>query len=138
MDQTVPELLHQGLIITVLGMGLVFAALGLLWGIMALMTRLFRPEPEPEEPGATDFAAPPLAAATTEPPAEDPLTAERARVAALVAGALMANVVPLLLDVPIGPAFEHGRTAPIWVTANRARDMRSWQPPRVVETSAGE
>ena len=35
--------------------------------------------------------------------------------AAIVAGALMANAVPLLMEAPVGPAFEHGRTAPIWV-----------------------
>ena len=32
-----------------------------------------------------------------------------------------------------GPAFEHGRTAPSWVTSNRARALRSWQPPRAAE-----
>ena len=34
------ELLAQGLIIAILGMGLVFAALGLLWGLLALLMRL--------------------------------------------------------------------------------------------------
>ncbi len=61
------------------------------------------------------------------------LTAERARVAAIVAGALIANAVPLHLEVPPGPVFEHGRTAPIWVSANRARALQSWQPPRAAE-----
>ena len=42
MNQSVPELLRQGLIITAIGMTLVFAVLGLLWGIMALLTRVFR------------------------------------------------------------------------------------------------
>ena len=42
MNETVPELLRQGLIITAIGMTLVFAVLGLLWGIMALLTRVFR------------------------------------------------------------------------------------------------
>ena len=59
---------------------------------------------------------------------------ERGRVAAIVAGALLANAVPLLLEAPIGPVFEHGRTAPFWVTANRARALQSWQPPRAAET----
>ena len=36
-----PELLRQGLIITAIGMGLVFAVLALLWGVMALLTRVF-------------------------------------------------------------------------------------------------
>ena len=42
MNESVPELLRQGLIITAIGMTLVFAVLGLLWGIMALLTRVFR------------------------------------------------------------------------------------------------
>jgi len=62
------------------------------------------------------------------------LTVERARVAAIVAGALMANAVPLLMEAPVGPVFEHGRTAPIWVSSNRARALQSWQPPRAAET----
>ena len=131
MDQTVPELLRQGLIITALSMGLVFAALGLLWGVMALMTRLPKPEEDKvDAAGARDNLA---AAARAETSAEELLTAERSRVAALVAGALMANAIPIHLDVPTGPAFEHGRTAPIWVTANRASALRSWQPARAAE-----
>ena len=35
-----PELLNQGLLITLIGMGLVFVALLFLWGLMALMGRL--------------------------------------------------------------------------------------------------
>ena len=60
-------------------------------------------------------------------------TAERARVAAIVTGALMANTVSLSFEPPPGPTFEHGRTAPAWVTTNRARIMRPWQPPRFTE-----
>ena len=136
MNETVPELLRQGLIITVIGMTLVFAVLGLLWGIMALLTRVFRE-------AAPDAGLPPsgeagAAAAQAGRPAEagtlEALTVERARVAAIVAGALMANAVPLLMEAPVGPAFEHGRTAPIWVSSNRARALQSWQPPRTAET----
>jgi len=39
----------------------------------------------------------------------------------------------LPVEVPLGPAFEHGRTAPCWITANRARALHSWQPPRATE-----
>ena len=46
------------------------------------------------------------------------------------AAALMANAVPLHLEPPPGPTFEHGRSASAWVTTNRARAMRPWQPPR--------
>ena len=133
MDQTVPELLRQGLIITALGLGLVFAALGLLWGLMALLTRIFvEPLPANETTAAAMLTAAEPAGAETM--AAEALTAERARVAAIVTSALMANAVPLPVEVPTGPMFEHGRTAPIWVTANRARVMQSWQPLRVSET----
>jgi Na+-transporting methylmalonyl-CoA/oxaloacetate decarboxylase gamma subunit len=134
MNPTVPDLLHQGLIITVIGMTLVFVTLGLLWGIMALLTRVFKDVPEGDLPQAGD-AGGSTTWATVLVDAEniEVLTAERARVAAIVAGALIANAVPLLLDVPLGLVSEHGRTAPIWVSVNRARALQSWQPPRTAE-----
>ncbi len=139
------ELLRQGLIITALGMGLVFAGLALLWGVLALMSalsqaRLTREEREAQEATEPSVSvslapgAPPLteAVATSAALASgmDDLTAERARVAAIAAGALLANALPLLFDVPTGPVFEHGRTAPLWVAANRARALPTWQPAR--------
>ena len=135
MNESVPELLRQGLIITAIGMTLVFAVLGLLWGIMALLTRVFRDAPEAGLPTADETS---VGAAQVmvlpEAGTLEALTVERARVAAIVAGALMANAVPLLMEAPVGPVFEHGRTAPIWVSANRARALQSWQPPRAAET----
>ena len=136
MNQTVPELLRQGLIITAIGMTLVFAVLGLLWGIMALLTRVFReaaPDAGLPQGGEASAAAAP-AGLPVEAGTLEALTVERARVAAIVAGALMANAVPLLMEAPVGPVFEHGRTAPIWVSSNRARALQSWQPPRAAET----
>ena len=135
MNQSVPELLRQGLIITVIGMTLVFAVLGLLWGIMALLTRVFKEAPATRSPQDSEAdAGVTRASVVVEVGIIQALTVERARVAALVAGALMANAVPLLMEAPVGPVFEHGRTAPIWVSANRARALQSWQPPRAAET----
>ena len=136
MNESVPELLRQGLIITAIGMTLVFAVLGLLWGIMALLTRVFReaaPAVRLPQDGEAD-AGMIQASVVVEVGIVEALTVERARVAAIVAGALMANAVPLLMEAPVGPAFEHGRTAPIWVSSNRARALQSWQPPRAAET----
>ena len=119
------ELLGQGLTLTLIGMGLVFAALAFMWGVIALLGHVSAPEagePIPNEPAGPELAA--------EPSSANAVTAERARVAALVAAALMANAVPLHREPPVGPTFEHGRTAPAWVTTNRARVMRPWQPPR--------
>lgn len=131
MNQSVMELLGRGLAMTAVGMSLVFGALALLWGAIALLGRIFKAD----EAGAArqvsvNVTALPLS--ETEA-ARAALTAERARVAAIVAGALMANAVPLHLEPPPGPTFEHGRSAPAWVMTNRARAMRPWQPPRAVE-----
>ena len=106
MRSVATDLLDQGLIITLLGMGLVFAALGLLWGILALLTRVF-PAPAAAEPAA------PIPAADSEsspggrirqrqkqPPR---CTAERGRVAAIVAGALLANALLLAGGSPRRP-----------------------------------
>jgi Na+-transporting methylmalonyl-CoA/oxaloacetate decarboxylase gamma subunit len=135
MNENVPELLRQGLIITAIGMTLVFAVLGLLWGIMALLTRVFREAPDAGLPqGGEASVGLAQVVVLSEASNFEALTVERARVAAIVAGALIANAVPLLMEAPVGPAFEHGRTAPIWVSANRARALQSWQPPRAAET----
>ncbi len=133
MNPSESQLLAQGLMITVVGMGLVFAALALLWGLTALMTRVFadKAEPAPEVSMVLEEADVAEAQAALEAAAE--LTEERARVAAMVAGALLSNALPLLFEVPTGPAFEHGRTAPSWVTGNRARALQTWQPPRATE-----
>lgn len=137
MNPTVSQLLGQGLIITAIGMGLVFAALALLWGMIRLIGAIFA---QRDQAVAQPVVVPLEASATITPlePAPeqteaDTLTAERAQVAAIVAAALLSNALPLLFEVPSGPQFEHGRTAPSWVTSNRARSLQSWRPPRANE-----
>lgn len=119
--------------ITVIGMGLVFGALALLWGLLRLLSTVLadKAEPQPELSMAMEEADVADAQAALEAAAA--LSAERSRVAAIVAGALLSNALPLLFEAPSGPVFEHGRTAPSWVTSNRARAINSWQPPRVAE-----
>jgi hypothetical protein len=141
MNPSPAPLMVQGLIIAAVGMTLVFAALALLWGMTRLLTNVFADK----EQAATELAAPELSMALEEADVAEAqaaleaaaeLTEERARVAAMVAGALLANALPLLFQAPTGgPAFEHGRIAPSWVTGNRARALQTWQPPRVAESS---
>lgn len=130
MNETVGSLLNQGLIMTAFGIGLVFAALGLLWGLIQLLTTIFRDKIEVvADEAATKPAAPALSDATQA----EQLTAERARVAAIVAGALLSNAVWLGLEPPVGPTFEHGRTAPAWVAGNRSHALQRWHPQRKPE-----
>ena len=77
--------------ITVVGMGLVFAALALLWGLTRLLTKVFadKEEPAAELNMVLEEADVAEAQAALEAAAE--LTEERARVAAMVAGALLAT-----------------------------------------------
>jgi hypothetical protein len=113
----------------------VFLALALLWALTRLLTKVLadKQSPAPEVSLALDEADLAEAQAAIEAAAE--LTEERAQVAAIVAGALLSNAVPLLFEAPAGPAFEHGRVAPSWVTGNRARTLQSWQKPRVPEAN---
>ena len=136
MNQDVAELLRQVLALSAVGMGLVFGALALFWGAIALLNRVSNRAttvaPSPEAPAVEPTDAPSPQPSTGEDQ-RAALTAERARVAAIVTGALMANAVSLSFEPLPGPTFEHGRTAPAWVTTNRARIMRPWQPPRFTE-----
>jgi Na+-transporting methylmalonyl-CoA/oxaloacetate decarboxylase gamma subunit len=122
MGSETRELLLQGLLVTVIGMSLVFAALALLAAIVALLNR---------GGGTADGAASLASQPAQETDSYPELAAERARVAAIAAAALMSSAVPLQMEPPVGPAFEHGRTAPSWVTANRAIALEPWSPPRV-------
>jgi Na+-transporting methylmalonyl-CoA/oxaloacetate decarboxylase gamma subunit len=136
MNPTTVEMLRQGLALTAVGMGLVFGALALFWGAIALLNRVSNRAtavaPSTEAPTVELMDASSVQPTTGEE-ARAALTAERARVAVIVTGALMANAVSLSFEPPPGPTFEHGRTAPAWVTTNRARIMRPWQPPRFTE-----
>jgi Na+-transporting methylmalonyl-CoA/oxaloacetate decarboxylase gamma subunit len=122
-------MLIDGLRITAIGVAWVFAGLALVWGLIALLNRFFPgtagSRTRSSEPGTRSGDRP------TEQPADtEALTAERAQVAAIIAGILLASALPLHVEAPVGPAFEHGRTAPNWVSGNRARALRPWQPPR--------
>jgi Na+-transporting methylmalonyl-CoA/oxaloacetate decarboxylase gamma subunit len=119
-------LIADGLRLSAVGLTLVFAVLALLWGMLALLTRIF-PESPLRHPRV---GAGRSAEVEAQRAAAAALTAERAQVAAVAAAALMANALPMLMEPPAGEEFEHGRIAPSWVSANRARALRSWQPPR--------
>jgi Na+-transporting methylmalonyl-CoA/oxaloacetate decarboxylase gamma subunit len=129
MNEPAGSLLVEGLKITVIGLAWVFAALALVWGLVVLLNRIFpgRVESSACTPEAKSQPAHLMPGVVAD---ADALTAERARVAAIVAAALMAGALPVHAEAPVGPAFEHGRTAPNWVTGNRARALRPWQPPR--------
>jgi Na+-transporting methylmalonyl-CoA/oxaloacetate decarboxylase gamma subunit len=116
----------EGLKISVIGLAWVFAGLALVWLLVALLNHFFPGKAEVKaHTGIQSGDAIPAESADAEA-----LTAERAQVAAIVAAALLASALPIHVEAPVGPAFEHGRTAPNWVTGNRARALRPWQPPR--------
>jgi Na+-transporting methylmalonyl-CoA/oxaloacetate decarboxylase gamma subunit len=129
MNEAVSGLLVEGLKITAIGLAWVFAGLALVWGLVALLNRLFPGRVENTARAAEAMIQPggPTPGVATE---ADALTAERAQVAAIAAVALLTGALPVHAEAPVGPAFEHGRTAPNWVTGNRARALRSWHPPR--------
>jgi Na+-transporting methylmalonyl-CoA/oxaloacetate decarboxylase gamma subunit len=122
-------MLLEGLRIAAIALTWVFAGLALVWALVALLNRLFPGSVESvasssERTGALSAALP------AEAVRAQALAVERAHVAAIIAAALQANALPNHAEAPVGPAFEHGRTAPNWVTGNRARALQAWQPPR--------
>jgi hypothetical protein len=119
----------EGLRIAAIGLAWVFAALALIWGLVALLNYFFPGRSEVRaQPGAPGIQ--PQDVIPAESPGSEAITAERAQVAAIVAAGLRAGALSTHAEAPVGSAFEHGRTAPNWVTGNRARALQSWQPPR--------
>jgi hypothetical protein len=129
MGEAGGSMLLEGLRIAAVAMTWVFAGLALVWGLVALLNRLFPGRVE-SLAGSSARTGTLSAALPAEASSAEALAAERAQVAAIVATALQAGALPIHAEAPVGPAFEHGRTAPNWVTGNRARALQSWQPPR--------
>ncbi len=143
-NPTIGELLQQGLIITVLGITLVFAGLGLLWGLMELLMRVM---PARDVAGGEERTAPieamapadvsaqsDAAATATAAPAAAALTAERARVAAIVASMVLAQALPgQMMIAPSAPSYSGDGAGEPWMNTYRGRSLHSWQPPRVTQ-----
>ncbi|MEW6181179.1 MAG: OadG family protein [Chloroflexota bacterium] len=105
------ELLSQGLLMTAIGMGLVFLALIFLWGLINLIARLPVGVKKEEEAASTEEAE----AAPLAPAAEDQRQALRARAAAAAVAAALALQRSSMRIAP--PA---GQTVSAWQAARRS------------------
>lgn len=111
------ENLGFGLLMTVIGMGLVFAVLALLWGLLTLLTRFDRPEASSSTEPAPESASSPTAQ----------LTADEI---AAIAVALTVHTATLRREAaPTVRSYWPGSLlfASRWVAAGRARQNQSWQ-----------
>jgi glutaconyl-CoA/methylmalonyl-CoA decarboxylase subunit delta len=124
--------LMWGLQMTVIGMGLVFGLLALLWGLLTLVQRLDR---DSRAAAAATSAAEPTPGVATRPDALEPPAHARAAVdgmdAALVAAIMAATLAHRALRrreaAPVMRSYLPGSQASRWLGAGRARQMQSWQ-----------
>ncbi len=114
------ETMVQGLIISAIGMGMVFAALAALWALIAALTHLRLPR-RPRE--RTDDSAV-LSELELSEPAPQPSADELAAIAAALA---------LLHAEQEAEAGLQWRLPPLltrWVAVGYGRQLTPWQPPR--------
>lgn len=128
------ENLGWGLQMTVLGMGLVFALLALLWGLLTLVLKLDSAPAEPLSPQAAAREAEQLAAAA------DAAVGAQVPAAPTVAGMDADLVAAITVAVLTHKAIRQREAAPVmrsywpgsllyasrWVASGRARQNRSW------------
>jgi len=118
-----------GLKITVLGMGLVFGLLALLWGLLTIVQRMDRPAAGPS-PADTDEAA--IATARTaalQGPANDAdAAADPALAAAILMAVLSHRSIRRRAAAPAMRSYLPGSLlyASRWVGAGRSRQNQSW------------
>jgi Na+-transporting methylmalonyl-CoA/oxaloacetate decarboxylase gamma subunit len=123
-----------GLEMTVLGMGLVFGLLALLWGLLTIVQRLdtqpaaataSMAEAEPADAGATAEAAE-AAPAVRIPASVQGMDAEL--VAAIVAAALAHRALRRREAAPVMRSYLPGSQLHVsrWVTTGRAMQTRHW------------
>jgi glutaconyl-CoA/methylmalonyl-CoA decarboxylase subunit delta len=118
-----------GLQMSVLGMGLVFALLGLLWGLLTLVLRLDRAPAAAVPSASSSVDSTSVAAAMPAaggPPTVQGLDAEL--VAAIVVATLTHRAVRRREAAPEMRSYWPGSLlyASRWVGAGRARQNRSW------------
>lgn len=132
------ENLGWGLQMTVLGMGLVFALLALLWGLLTLVLKLDSAPAEPLSPQAATREAEHIAAA-----ADDAVGAQ-VPVGPTVGGMDADLVAAITVAVLTHKAIRQREAAPVmrsywpgsllyasrWVASGRARQNRSWHRSR--------
>jgi sodium pump decarboxylase gamma subunit len=108
------ETLKQGLLITVIGMGIVFAMILILWGVMVLLVKLTnRPEKEEAaQENATSFPEPEPGAATAG--------GDASALAAAIAVAYALSVKPKTVFASDTQSIPTGST---WLAAGRARQI---------------
>jgi Na+-transporting methylmalonyl-CoA/oxaloacetate decarboxylase gamma subunit len=130
------ENLAWGLQITVLGMGLVFALLALLWGLLALVLRLDAAPDAGVAPARTSAAAAALRAEPSgdalgagTPPAVTVQGMEPELVAAIMVAVLTHKAVRRRAAAPVMRSYWPGSMlyASRWVGAGRARQTHSWR-----------
>jgi glutaconyl-CoA/methylmalonyl-CoA decarboxylase subunit delta len=119
--------LGWGLQTTLLGMGLVFAMLALLWGLLTLLLRLdgpVRPPAEPSLPATGDAAPARDASAAGAPAMADPALRAAITVAVLWHCQVMrGEAAPAVRIHPPGALLHASR----WVDAGRMRQNRVWR-----------
>ena len=124
------EHLGWGLQMTVLGMGLVFALLALLWGLLTLVLKFDRPGEATSGPAVEPKGEPvgrAAAGADVAAPAVDGMDADL--VAAITVAVLTHKAVRRREAAPAMRSYWPGSLlyASRWVASGRARQNRSWQ-----------
>lgn len=119
------ENLAFGLQITLYGMGLVFALLGLLWGFLALVGRLDRTQEEAPAAGAPP--APPVRFIVADAFDLEPEVVAAITIAVLAhTSARRRQAAPLMRKAPPGSQLWASR----WLAAGRTRQTRGYVPPK--------
>ncbi|WP_298482888.1 OadG family protein [uncultured Chloroflexus sp.] len=113
------ENLGFGLMMTVLGMGIVFTVLVLVWGLLTLLTYFDRPEPAT----AAEVALAPAVAPTGEGQLTPDEVAAIAVAVAVHTATLRREAAPTVRSYWPGSLLFASR----WVAAGRARQNQSWQ-----------
>ena len=129
------ENLEWGLKMTVLGMGLVFALLGLLWGLLTLVLMFDKEAEVPvsaldataEAERIAVVAAQAVGAQVPEPATVNGMAADL--VAAILVATMKHRLTLRREAAPLMRSIQPGRLhTSRWVAAGRARQTTTWQP----------
>lgn len=117
------ELLTSGGVVAVIGMGTVFAVLGILWGVLELMRVIFAPKTKKEPPAeaATSASAPVVAPIAPTPVADE---TEDEELIAVLTAAVAASLKTSTYNLRIKSYRQISSNTPVWNSVSRRENIQ--------------
>lgn len=119
-QMTAGEKFSAAMVTTVLGMGITFMSLVILWGLIIVMSKALNPEKKKEKIEVVQKPEPAKVAAPAEEPAEEGISDE---IVAVLAASIAASLNTSIHNIVVRNVVRVSDASPAWNNAGRQEQM---------------